>query len=399
MLKFLFFFSLLLVFYSYIGYGILIYILVKLKRIFSHGAGITSPLTFEPGVTLIVSAFNEADFIEQKIRNSLALDYPAGKLKWLFITDGSNDATPGIIAKFNQIELLHQPERKGKVAAMNRAVKFVETPYVIFSDANTLLNAGAVREIVKHYANPRVGGVAGEKKIISKEKDKAAGAGEGIYWKYESLLKKLDSELYSVVGAAGELFSVKTSLFHEAAEDTIIEDFVQSLQICMEGYVIRYEPKAFATETASVSMTEEQKRKVRISAGAFQAMKILKGLFNVFRYPVLSFQFISHRILRWTLCPICLIVCLITNAAIVYHQNGEFYYVILLVQIVFYALALGGWLFASRNIKIKALYVPYYFLFMNLSVFIGFSRFIRKKQTVVWEKAARHTSTEDIRVS
>jgi len=399
MLKFLFFFSLLLVFYSYIGYGILIYILVKLKRIFSRAEGTVSPLTFEPEVTLVVSAFNEADFIEQKIRNSLALDYPAGKLKWLFITDGSNDATPGIIIKFNQIELLHQPERKGKVAAMNRAIKFVETPYVIFSDANTLLNAGAVREIVKHYADPLVGGVAGEKIIISKEKDKAAGAGEGIYWKYESLLKKLDSELYSVVGAAGELFSVKTSLFHEASENTIIEDFVQSLQICMEGYVIRYEPKAFATETASVSMTEEQKRKVRIAAGAFQAMIILKGLFNVFRYPVLSFQVISHRILRWTLCPICLIVCFITNAAIVYYQNGKLYHVVLLVQIVFYALALGGWLFASRNIKIKAFYIPYYFLFMNLSVFIGFSRFIRKKQTAVWEKAVRHTATEDVRVS
>ena len=399
MLKFLFFFSLLLVFYSYIGYGILIYILVKLKRIFSHAAGTASPLLFEPRVTLIVSAFNEADFIEQKISNSLALDYPAGKLHWIFITDGSNDATPDIIAKFNQIALLHQPERKGKVAAMNRAMKFVETPYVIFSDANTLLNAGAVREIVKHYADPLVGGVAGEKKIISKERDKAAGAGEGIYWKYESMLKKLDSELYSVVGAAGELFSVKTSLFHDAAEDTIIEDFVQSLQICMKGYVIRYEPKAFATETASVSITEEQKRKVRISAGAFQAMKMLKGLFNVFRYPVLSFQFISHRILRWTLCPICLVVCLLTNAALVYFKNGNFYYVILLVQIVFYTLALGGWLFAGRNIKIKAFYVPYYFLFMNLSVFMGFSRFIRKKQTVVWEKAVRHTSTEDVRVS
>ena len=126
------------------------------------------------------------------------------------------------------------------------------------------------------------------------------------------------------MGAAGELFSVKTNLFHEAAEDTIIEDFVQSLQICMEGYVIRYEPKAYAIETASASMREEQKRKVRIAAGAFQAMIILKRLFNVFRYPVLSFQFISHRILRWTLCPVCLLVCFISNAWLVYTQTRGF---------------------------------------------------------------------------
>ena len=234
-----------------------------------------------------------------------------------------------------------------------------------------------------------MGGVAGEKKIISGEKDKASGAGEGLYWKYESLLKKLDSDFYSVVGAAGELFSVKTSLFHEAGENTIIEDFVQSLQICMDGYVIRYEPKAFATETASFSMREEQKRKVRIAAGAFQAMQILKGLFNVFRYPALSFQFISHRILRWTLCPVCIIIFFVSNAFLVLKDGSYFYVVVFLIQIVFYALALAGWLFASRNLKIKAFYIPYYFLFMNMSVFLGFSRFIRNKQTTVWEKAVR----------
>jgi poly-beta-1,6-N-acetyl-D-glucosamine synthase len=389
MAKFLFFFSFLTVFYSYIGYGILIYLLAKVKRFLSNQKKDQQVSDFEPEVSLIVSAYNEADFIERKLKNSLDLDYPAGKLRWIFITDGSTDATPEIIRTYNNILLLHQAERKGKVAAMNRAMKYVETPYVIFSDANTLLNPESIKEILKHYADPLVGGVAGEKKIISGERDKAAGAGEGIYWKYESLLKKMDSDFYSVVGAAGELFSVKTSLFHKAGEDTIIEDFVQSMQICMDGYVIRYEPKAFAIETASVSVREEQKRKVRIAAGAFQAMIILKRLFNVFKYPVLSFQFISHRILRWTLCPVCLIICFFSNVLLVYRGEGGFYVFVFLLQIVFYALALAGWLFASRNLKIKAFYIPYYFLFMNLSVFLGFSRFIRSKQSTNWDKAAR----------
>ena len=395
MFKFLFFFSFLVVFYSYFGYGILIYLLVKLKRMLSPQISRTSITAYEPEVTLVVAAYNEADFIEKKIQNSLNLDYPSGKLRWIFITDGSNDGTPEIISRHSQILLLHLPERRGKVAAMNRAIKYVETPYVIFSDANTLLNESAVREIVKHYADPKVGGVAGEKKIISKGSDKAAGAGEGIYWKYESLLKKMDSEFYSVVGAAGKLFSVKTNLFHEAKEDTIIEDFVQSLQICMEGYVIRYEPRAYAVETASASMLEEQKRKVRIAAGAFQAMGILRGLFNVFRYPVLCFQFLSHRILRWTLCPICLFTLFISNIFLVYYGAGRLYQVVLLAQIVFYAIAWTGWIFASRNLKIKVLYVPYYFLFMNLSVFLGFYRFIRKKQTSIWEKATRHSHPDE----
>jgi poly-beta-1,6-N-acetyl-D-glucosamine synthase len=390
MFKFLFFFSFLIVIYSYIGYGILLYLLVKIKRLFVAKNSLKADPDFEPEITLIVSAYNEASIIEIKIRNSLDLDYPSDKLRLVFITDGSEDGTPAIISKYNRILLLHEEERKGKLAAMNRAMKFVSTPYVIFSDANTLLNPESVNEIVKHYVDPRVGAVAGEKKILFKEKDKAVAAGEGIYWKYESLLKRLDSEFYSVVGAAGELFSIRTSLFHVVPADTIIEDFVQSLQLCMEGWLVRYEPNAYAIESASSSMQEEQKRKVRIAAGAFQAMLILKGLFNIFRYPVLSFQFISHRILRWTLCPVCLITGLISNVILVYNNAGRLYFVVLLGQIVFYAMALVGWIFARRNIKSKVFYIPYYFLFMNLSVFLGFYRFLGKKQTAVWEKADRH---------
>ncbi|HEY4966913.1 MAG TPA: glycosyltransferase family 2 protein [Puia sp.] len=390
MAKFSFFFSLGVIFYCYIGYGVLLFLLIKLKRVLSKSSRTIPVGRFEPEITLVVAAFDEADFIDQKIRNSLALDYPAGKLHWIFITDGSRDETPGIIRNYPQIRLLHLPERQGKVAAMNRAIRFVETPYAIFSDANTLLNPLCVREIVRHYADPQVGGVAGEKKIAKTETDKASGAGEGMYWKYESLLKKLDSELYSVVGAAGELFSLKTSLFYQAPESTIIEDFVQSMKICMQGYVIRYEPNAFATEQGSATMRDEQKRKVRIAAGAFQAMIMLKGLFNVFRYPVLSFQFISHRILRWTLCPLCLLICFISNAWLVHTQPWGFYLVFFLAQTVFYALACVGWILANQNLKIRAIYIPYYFLFMNLSVFIGFYRWIMKKQSSVWEKAARH---------
>jgi biofilm PGA synthesis N-glycosyltransferase PgaC len=157
----------------------------------------------------------------------------------------------------------------------------------------------------------------------------------------------------------------------------------------MKGYIVAYEPKAYAVEWASVSMREEQKRKVRISAGAFQAMGMLKDLFNIFKYPVLSFQFISHRILRWTLCPICLSTLLISNIFLTVLDQDLFYFVFLFLQFIFYSLAIVGWINASHNIKIKFLFVPYYFLFMNVSVFIGFARFIQRKQSVLWEKAAR----------
>ena len=395
MVKFLFFFSLFIILYSYIGYGLIIFLIVKVKRLFKPKALLSTAncqlsTVFEPEVTLVVAAYNEADCIERKLKNSLDLDYPAGKLRWIFITDGSTDATADIVRRYTGVLLLHQTERKGKVAAINRAMKYVETPYVIFSDANTLINQSAIREILKHYADPLVAAVAGEKKIISDLRNNAVASGESIYWKYESLLKKLDSELNSVVGAAGELFSVKTSHFHEVAEDTIIEDFVQSLKICMDGFLVRYEPKAYATESASVSIREEQKRKVRIAAGAFQAMIILKKLFNAYRYPLLSFQFISHRILRWTLCPVCLPVCFFTNVLLVIHGQRGFYAIFLLAQIVFYAFVVAGWLFARRNMRIKAFYIPYYFFFMNLSMFLGFFRFINGKQPVTWDKSSRN---------
>lgn len=396
--KIVFWFSLFIIFYSYLGYGILIYVIVRIKRLVSRSRVTTPQPGYEPEVTLVIAAFNEEDFIETKIANTFELDYPEDKLKLIFITDGSSDGTAAHVQAHPRIEWLHKAERRGKVAAMNRAMTFVKTPLVIFCDANTLLNRECVREIVKHYADPLVGGVAGEKKIHSLEKDQAAGAGEGIYWKYESLLKKFDSELYSVVGAAGELFSVRTSLFHEALESTVIEDFVQSLQICLDGYVVRYEPAAYAIETASASMKEEQKRKIRITAGAFQAMLILKKLFNPFPKPVLTFQFISHRILRWTLCPLCLFLLFISNAWLVYHSAGPVYTLIFWAQVAFYVLAWTGWAFASRNISVKALYVPYYFMFMNLSVYLGFLRFLRGSQSAVWDKALRHNPKGQVSV-
>lgn len=382
--------SLIIIFYSYIGYGILLWLLVQVKRIFVKTRVPNLPSEQLPQVALVVAAYNEEDYIREKIINTQELDYPANKLEVIFVTDGSSDNTPGIVREYPFVRLLHSAERKGKIAAVNRAMTYVQSPLVVFCDANTMLNKDCIREIVKHYANPKVGGVAGEKKILARGSDTAAAAGEGLYWKYESVLKKLDSELYSTMGAAGELFSVRKDLLDEVPEGTIIEDFVQSLKLVIKGYVVRYEPNAFAAEAPSTSIKEEMKRKVRICAGAFQAMVLLKELFNVFKYPVVSFQFISHRILRWTICPIALITLLISNVILALTGTATVFYLgILGMQVLFYFLAIAGWVYASRDIKVKALYIPFYFLFMNISVFMGFNRFIRNKQTVLWERAAR----------
>ena len=336
-IKWLFWVSLFLVFYSYIGYGILLYGIVKIKRLFSRKAEEGSVEPYEPMVSLVIAAYNEEAFIRKKIANTLELEYPEEKLNIFIVTDGSSDASPAIAGGYDRIRHLHEPERKGKSAAMNRAMRFVKTPIVIFCDANTLLNRESIREIVKHYRDPAVGGVAGEKKVLSGEKEGAV-AGEGIYWKYESALKRMDAELYTVVGAAGELFSLRTELFEDMSSNILLDDFVLTMKICQKGYRVQYEPKAFAMETVSASMQEEQKRKIRISAGAFQSIILLRRLLNPFRYPLVAFQFISHRVLRWTLCPVCLVSLLLANAWMVVQGAGTVYLLFFIGQLAFYGL-------------------------------------------------------------
>lgn len=386
-----------IVFYSYIGYGILLGFLVKLKG--------TKPTTLEsqadedlPEVTFMVAAYNEERWIDDKIRNSLDLDYPKNKIYFVFVTDGSSDATPERIINFPntegyKIELFHQPERRGKIAAVERVMPFVRTPIVVFTDANTDLNPEAIKKMVRHYADPTVGAIAGEKRVqMSAE---ASGAGEGLYWKYESLLKKWDSRLYSAVGAAGELFSVRTDLYTPVEKDTLIEDFVMTMRIAKQGFRIVYESEAYAVESHSADVKEELKRKIRISAGGLQAVWRLRDLLNPFKYGVLSFQYWSHRVLRWTLSPLALPLIFGLNFWLILrgpqNENSGFsiYDFLFWAQVVFYAFAILGWIFEQMKLKVKAFYVPYYFCMMNYSVYRGLGRLIAGSQSVVWEKSKR----------
>ncbi|WP_316928886.1 glycosyltransferase family 2 protein [Nafulsella turpanensis] len=365
-----------------------------MKRLFSSSEKKQPDKVYTPTVTLLVAAYNEELDIEQKIKNSLALEYPEDKLQLLFITDGSNDRTPEIVAKHPGVQLLHQPERKGKIAAVARAMPLVTSEITIYTDANTMLNKEAIQKIVRHYQRPEVGAVAGEKQVVSPEQDAAAGAGEGFYWKYESTLKRWDSELHTVVGAAGELFSIRTSLFEHVPADTLIEDFYMTLRIAQRGYRVVYEPEARAVEPPSADSREELKRKVRIAAGGIQAIVRLKALLNPFRYGMLSFQYISHRVLRWTLAPLALLILLFCNIGLA--LQGLFLYQLLLAgQLLFYACALAGYWLESRKLKVKVFFIPYYFFLMNYAVYAGFFRYLRGRQSVLWERAKRQASDSE----
>ncbi|WP_373330634.1 glycosyltransferase family 2 protein [Salmonirosea aquatica] len=286
--------------------------------------------------------------------------------------------------------MLHTPERRGKIHAIHRAMRRVTADVVVFTDANTSLNPEALKRLARHYQDPTVGAVSGEKRVAIGERADAT-AGEGMYWKYESTLKKWDSELYSVVGAAGELFSVRRSLYRDVPDDTILDDFILSMQTAERGYRIVYEPEAYARELSSENVAEELKRKIRIAAGGIQSIVRLPGLLNPFRYPVLSFQYIGHRVLRWTVAPFLMLLAFGTNLALALTGPAFPYAWLLAGQVLFYGMALAGLFLETRQLKNKVLFVPYYFCMMNYAVVRGIGRYLSGRQSAAWDKAKRKT--------
>lgn len=384
----IFWISIFIVFYTYIGYGIVLYAMVKIKELIYGKKRLDLPSEL-PKVTLLIAAYNEQDIVAPKMVNTLELDYPSSLLEIVWVTDGSSDKTNEVLSTYNSVKVLFEAPRRGKSSAITRAMGYIETPIVIFTDANTMLCREAIKEIVTQFSDPKVGCVAGEKRVAQLEEQDAT-AGEGIYWRYESILKELDYRLYSAVGAAGELFAIRTSLFVELPHNTLLDDFVMSMKIAQRGYKIAYCKRAYAVEDASQDITQESKRKVRISAGGIQSIIRLRELLNIFRYGILSFQYISHRVLRWSLTPVLLFLLLPINAVLAYEYGlNSVYGVIMMLQIFFYLLGIGGYILNKRKIKNKIMFIPFYFLFMNLSVIRGIGYLRSHKGSGVWEKAQR----------
>jgi cellulose synthase/poly-beta-1,6-N-acetylglucosamine synthase-like glycosyltransferase len=393
-LEIIFWILFLIVFYTFAGYALLLAILLFFKNLFSNKK--TNPDLENPELPLVcmfVTAYNESDYADMKVKNMIELDYPHEKMQFLWITDGSNDGTPDILQRYPLMEVHHLPERNGKIHAMNRGMQFVKAPIVIFSDSNTTLCREAVKIIVKTFDDPKVGCIAGEKRVLSKNTDNAAGSGENLYWKYESWVKRMDSELNSAVGAVGELFAIRGKLFEEVENDTILDDFIISLRIAEKGYRIAYTPDAYAMETASINVAEELKRKVRIAAGGLQTITRLRSLLNPFKYGLLSLQYISHKVLRWTIAPIALFCLPLVNLLILLitpeSNNFQFYLYFFCFQVLMYLLALLGWLLEQQKLRFKVLFVPYYFTAMNYASIRGWVRFLKGKQSVNWEKSKR----------
>lgn len=383
MMEFAFFSSIFVIIFVYGLYGPVMMVFRKFFKNQNQEEELDPEL---PSISLIIPAFNEGDWIEPKIQNSLFMEYPEGKLEVIVVTDGSTDQTNQKAANFkDQIVLLHENERNGKIKAMDRGAKIAKNQILVFTDANTVLNKKALLRIGDNFRRREVGMVAGEKKVLAIEEGESA-QGEGFYWKYESWLKKLDSEVSSVIGAAGELFAMRQELYETLPDDTLLDDFMLSTRVVEKGYRVAYESGAYAIEYGSASYRDEWKRKVRICAGGVQSVIRSYRLFNFKKYGLRSFSFVVHRASRWTIAPLALLSSFILSGMMAHQSTFYLAY----FGISLFSLLLT-WVSVRNNQKNlpKPLLLIVYFIFMHASAIAGWIRYASKSQSVNWERAVR----------
>jgi poly-beta-1,6-N-acetyl-D-glucosamine synthase len=378
-LKLGFWASVAVVIYAYAGYGLCVALLARLRPRPPRAGDVT------PSVSFIIPCHNEASWIAEKLENTLALDYPREQLDVIVVASGCDDDTEAIVANFKDrgVRCLVQPTRAGKEAAMQLAARAARGEILVFTDANAHLNTGALRAMTRWFADSEVGCVAGEKRVVTVASN-GQRSGEGAYWRYESLLKRLDSQVGSTMGGAGELIAVRADLMSFREIDNIIEDFVLSMRVVEAGYRVVYEPGAIADEEEPERVEDQFERRARIAAGGFQAMMRLGPLLDP-RRGIIWWQYVSHRVLRWALVPFLLPLAFVLNGILA--RGRPFYLTILAAQLAFYAAAaVGWWRRDSHAGKLPFLYFPFYFCAANVAAIVGCLRLLSRRQTVLWKR-------------
>ena len=373
--------------YVYIGYPLLVGILAKL---FPQPAG--SPAGEEPSVSIVISAYNEAPVIAAKIENSLALEFPAEHLEVIVVSDCSDDGTDEIVRNCagQGVRLVRQNQRLGKSAALNYAVPQARGSILVFSDANALYQPDAIRHLVRHFSDPKVGYVVGNARYYKKSIESASAESEGLYWKLETYLKKKESAFESVVGGDGAIYAIRRELF-SPLRSTDINDFMNPLQIVDRGYRGLFEPAAISYEDTAESFEKEYRRKVRIVSRSFNALRRVPGILNPFRNPRHWFLLISHKLLRW-LAPFFLLFCL---TASLFLWRFPLYRAALLLQLVFYAGATAAWLIPATRSVWKPMSLAYYFCLVNMASLIGCIKCFRGKLSATWTPPRQSLQTKD----
>lgn len=362
--------------YVYAGYPVFLWLL----KLLGGARAVARAADYEPSVTVIISAYNEAAVIRAKLANTVELDYPTDKLEVIAVSDASSDGTDDIVSSFGdpRVKLLRMSQRGGKTVGLNAAVKAARGDIVVFSDANAMYVCDAIRKMVRNFADAKVGAVVGE----STYADGTGGAqqSESLYWKYETGIKRLETQLGSTVGGDGAIYAIRRNLYRDMRPDAL-SDFVNPMQIVMSGYRCIYEPEARSVEEAGDGFDVEFRRKVRIVNRAWRAVWTLPALLNPLRFGLFSFKLISHKLLRW-LMPLFMIATLVTNALIL--DEGPIYRWTFALQGLLYGLALLGYLARGWASLPRALAVPYYFCLVNIASARGIIDAYRGQTYTTW---------------
>jgi len=362
------------------------YVLAKLRASYKRRFH-QPPFRDEPGredwplITLLIPAYNEQKVIRQKIENTFDLDYPADRLKIVVVSDGSTDQTNAMLASYGrqEIEFIPRSPRCGKTSVLNEVIPQLTGDLVVLSDASGLLKADALKKLIRHFDDPRVGCVSGVY-MFGDDDESLRSLTEKIYWRYETFLKEQESGVHSAIGAHGALYGFRRRLFKKFRENTINDDFILPMQIIRKGYRVIYEPAAVVYEIASTNLKGEFNRRIRINVGNYQQTFMLRSLLNPLRGRV-ALQFFSHKVLR-TISPF--FILLLPLACSLAH--APIYTYLLWLQVGFYLIGLLGFLQEFVGLRLSYLYLPFYFLMGNVSAVYGFTRFVMQKQSILWKK-------------
>ncbi len=382
----------LLIAYVYVGYPIILATLARLRRKAEKYPVIT------PQVSILIAAYNEQNVIATKLENTLALEYPQECLQVVVAADGSDDHTPQIVETFAErgVELSYDFHRRGKMAAINRALPRLKHEIIVFSDANNLYAKDALIELVKPFSDPKVGAVTGSKNIMD-DPDAHAKA-DGLYWRYESAIKKYETALGSCTGVAGEILAIRRSLYQPPPDHVINDDFFIGMGVLRQGYRLVYAPTAHSYERTSLTEQDEAVRRARIVAGRYQAM-LMSGSVLPWRSPVLVWQVISHKFMRPLVPFLMIIAFLVTLAACIWQvppTNPGWLYLaapynvlFLIAEISICILAIFGSTLKDKGLLGKILYLPTFLVNSNLAAILGLYSFFTGKQTSLWRRARR----------
>ncbi len=376
--------------YVYIGYPVLLWILTRI-----HQKAHPRFDNFTQKVTLIVSCYNEADVIQEKIDNSLAIDYPAELFEIIFVSDGSTDGTDEIIKQCGdpRINLIRQEGRLGKTSGLNLAVPKAHGDFIVFSDANAMYQNDAIKKLIRNFKSDDIGYVVGAALYTDGDKS-AAAESENRYWEYELAIKKMESDLHSVVGGDGAIYAIRKSLY-QALDARDINDFVNPLQIIASGYRGLFEPDARCFEETANNFRKEARRKERIVNRSFRGLMKVKAVMNPFRFGLFALEVVSHKLLRW-LIPIFLLMIAFGSIILSYQQIAAFQWLYVL-ETLFLWLAIVGYIKQNQTAINPLFFYPYYFLMVNFYSLVGILKALSGNIQVTW--SSPRASIEDSRLS